>query len=114
MEKDIKAFPKNPNCKDGHLRKCLVCAENKRVFQKYDISQDDWLKMFYVQGGRCALCSTHQSEMKRALSVDHCHTTGEVRGLLCTRCNQALGLLREDANILRKAANYLDGHTQNT
>jgi len=45
---------------------------------------------------------------KKQLDVDHCHTTGEVRGLLCNRCNTGIGQFKDNPNILRSAARYLD------
>jgi hypothetical protein len=55
--------------------------------------------------GHCDICSTKIAG--RARHADHCHETGKLRGWLCSRCNQALGLLRDDPEILRKAIQYL-------
>jgi hypothetical protein len=57
----------------------------------YGITLDDYNKMFEKQKGKCAICSKHQNELIRKLSVDHCHRTNKVRGLLCKNCNVALG-----------------------
>jgi hypothetical protein len=62
--------------------------------------------MYESQGGVCAICSKHQE--RRPLNVDHCHNTGTIRGLLCDKCNMAIGLLEDDATLLRKAQEYLN------
>jgi hypothetical protein len=74
----------------------------------YGIVNADYLSMFESQGGCCAICLIHQSSFKRKLCVDHDHSTGKVRGLLCHSCNSALGLARDDVNILRAAISYLE------
>ena len=75
----------------------------------YGISKKYYNKMFKDQKGACAICGTHQSELTKRLFVDHCHKEGEVRGLLCHRCNSAIGLLRDDASLIKKAAEYVAG-----
>lgn len=62
--------------------------------------------MLREQGGTCAIC--HGTETVGRLAVDHCHSTGRVRGLLCTNCNQAIGKLKDDSQLLRNAINYLE------
>lgn len=64
------------------------------------------------QRGGCAICNMPESEYWRGtlrkLAVDHNHTTGENRRLLCGRCNKMIGLAREDPEILRAGAAYLE------
>ena len=57
----------------------------------------------------CKICGTKKSYMKHSkyLCVDHCHTTGKVRGLLCSKCNSAIGLFDEDTSRMRLAMQYL-------
>jgi hypothetical protein len=74
----------------------------------YDISITDYNKMFEEQNGCCQICNKHQSKFKRSLSVDHCHITGKVRGLLCGPCNTAIGMLKDDTKIIESALNYLN------
>lgn len=73
---------------------------------KYGISAARYNEMMMCQGSVCKICRqpcrTHKS-----LSVDHSHETNQIRGLLCARCNQGLGLFREDPRILRRAEGYL-------
>lgn len=91
--------------KEQHLRK------------KYNLSVEDFNAIFVAQNGQCAICATtfndafvgtRQREGKA--HVDHCHTTGKIRGLLCTKCNTALGLFDEDIVRLLNAIDYLKKH----
>jgi Autographiviridae endonuclease VII len=59
------------------------------------------------QNHRCAVCSGHQSEFKHAFAQDHNHQTGELRGLLCGNCNQALGKLKENPVTIAAALDYV-------
>ncbi|KKN26953.1 hypothetical protein LCGC14_0869490 [marine sediment metagenome] len=63
--------------------------------------------MFSTQNGECAICGTHSSELDQALSVDHDHSTGKVRGLLCNSCNLMLGLVKDDISTLLAAIDHL-------
>ena len=69
--------------------------ERDRAYQnRYGISIQDYDMMFAEQGGKCLICKADKACKTgrfRFFSVDHCHTTGAVRGLLCTKCNGALG-----------------------
>lgn len=71
---------------------------------KYGMTPQDYDSMYEKQGGRCAICS----ESFDLLCVDHCHTKGHVRGLLCSPCNTSLGHMADDADRLRRAADYLE------
>jgi hypothetical protein len=74
-------------------------AENKehlhyyRIKRNYGITQKQYNELFLKQDGKCSICGTHQNELKYKLCVDHNHTTDEIRGLLCKRCNTVLGQL---------------------
>jgi hypothetical protein len=74
----------------------------------YGITVDDYEWLLSFQGGLCRICRTAPSGRRKTLSVDHCHATDRIRGLLCDTCNRAIGLLRDDPEILRQAAAYLD------
>lgn len=76
--------------------------ENLRLLHEYGITLEEKRELFRRQGGKCAACN----EVKK-LDVDHCHTTGRVRGLLCRQCNTALGLLKESAKTISALLTYL-------
>lgn len=83
---------------------------NTKLQKLYGITLDDYNKMFADQAGCCATCGTHNSVTTKPLCVDHCHTTGLVRGLLCTQCNVALGLAKDNITTLQNMIKYLGGN----
>jgi len=62
------------------------------------------------QEGACAICKQPLTENKKHLDVDHDHTTGKIRGLLCNSCNRGIGFLKDCPNTLRAAANYIEAY----
>jgi hypothetical protein len=90
----------------------------KNWFKKYGISLTDFQLMIKQQDNKCAICKQPESAIDgkskaiRDLSVDHCHKTGKVRGLLCSTCNRGLGYFKDQVDHLVSAANYLKGHEQ--
>lgn len=70
----------------------------------------DFNAMFEEQNGCCKICGLHQSDIGKTLSVDHNHETGQVRGLLCQRCNTVIGMARDNIDILNSAIDYLEGN----
>lgn len=76
-----------------------------KLRRNFGISLEEYRDMERAQDGRCAIC--HSLPGKRLLAVDHDHETGRVRALLCANCNTALGHLKDDPDLLRKAADYL-------
>ncbi len=59
------------------------------------------------QDGCCIICGQPEKELNMRLSIDHCHTTGHIRGLLCHRCNFLLGFAKDNLYILQAAIDYL-------
>jgi len=78
---------------------------------KYGLNQEQFKALLSAQDNRCAICENEFSNFVkgRKLHVDHGHTTGHIRGLLCRNCNQGLGLFSDSVNILRHASQYLNG-----
>lgn len=137
LPKSYSSFCNNKAEKDGKNRQCRDCAKEQtklartnhpervkaqskryqkkhpnvvksgRLKYRYGIDLVEYNRMFVSQNGCCKICGVHQSELKKSLSVDHCHTTSKVRGLLCYKCNHILGLAKDDTNILKAAINYL-------
>jgi hypothetical protein len=73
----------------------------------YQMTLDDYNRMFADQEGKCLICKIHQNELKTKLCVDHCHTTGLVRGLLCNSCNNLLARAKDSIETLQNAITYL-------
>lgn len=71
----------------------------------FGIDLDAYNELYKKQNKVCAICKTH--ETKNRLHVDHCHKTGKVRGLLCGRCNTALGSFQDNLKWLQAAIDYL-------
>ena len=78
---------------------------DRQLQRRHGITLDDYNRMLAGQHGRCAICERKPG--KRALCVDHEHKTGRLRGLLCSRCNQALGKLNDNHKTLQNAEAYL-------
>ena len=87
---------KNKNKEKGYYRKYLLKSQ-------YGLTEAQFQKMSQSQ---CHLCWICDAKPKR-LHVDHCHATGKIRGLLCGKCNSALGLFGDNPNLLRRAICYL-------
>lgn len=93
-------------------RKATPKREKERSLRSsFNLSLDEYNRMLEAQGGVCAICNqpeTHKRNGKlKALAVDHHHTTGVIRGLLCCDCNTGIGKLKDDPNVLLAAAEYL-------
>ena len=96
--------------------KCKPCNEHikwKSFIQRtYGITAEDYYNMLADQDGKCSICESEEVNNSRISSgklfIDHCHDTGKVRGLLCSKCNHAIGLLNDDVDLLQKAIVYLN------
>lgn len=89
----------------------------KNLLDWYGLTVEEYDRMLAKQNGCCAVCRSTSANFNRAKSdlsfcVDHDHVTGQVRGLLCSPCNRALGMLKDDPDILEAAARYIRGHRQ--
>jgi hypothetical protein len=87
-------------------------AERQRKYRlrrEFGLTPEEYDAMFKAQGGVCAVCEQPQLGDIKNLAVDHNHETGEVRGLLCNRCNPALAIL-DDPAWLAAALAYVEAH----
>jgi len=82
----------------------------KKLSQKYNMTVEKYDSMLKEQNNCCKICSTHESEFNKRLAVDHCHTTGKIRGLLCMACNILLGKAKDNINTLNNAIDYLNNN----
>jgi hypothetical protein len=95
-------------CKEQYLKN----KEHRKwaaIKRKYGITKDDFDKLFKAQNESCAICGK-KDFTQWTLNIDHCHTTGKVRGILCNNCNTAIGALQEDVTILLNAIKYIHRH----
>lgn len=122
QEKPQSEFYSHPAGADGLYAKCKQCKlqigqawyrDNKPkrrkqdLYYQYGLTPEQYDELVLAQDGVCAIC--HKiCKSGKALSVDHDHTSGQVRGLLCTKCNTALGMLDDDRILLERALAYLD------
>lgn len=93
---------------DSDPSKVKRMRKNNDLMVNYGITLDQYERQFLLQNGACAICKRPQIDLGKPLAVDHCHKTGEVRGLLCTGCNMALGGFVDDIDNLNTAINYLN------
>lgn len=101
-------FPERKAKPSSYCTPCQSAVYHERsLARNFGITPDDYQRLLAAQEGRCAICRT--KPRTRRLAVDHNHQTGEVRGLLCTRCNhKVLGAANENPALLRRAAAYLE------
>ena len=99
-----KAERRSAWIRDNRDAKSLIVFRS-RLKTKFGMTLDDYLRILKNQGGVCAICGGSQSG--RRLAVDHDHSTGKVRGVLCSKCNTVLGQARDSTEILEKAICYL-------
>lgn len=123
---DMTYFTGKP-CKRGHLSvrftnnsQCKECLQEYakehqtrlHLKKRFNLTQSEYDLILENQNGVCAICKEEekvidgQSKKLKPLSVDHCHNTGKIRGLLCTACNTGIGLLKHEPYILKAAAEY--------
>ena len=103
---NLERYHNNPKTKEAHHR-----ASRKHYLRKlYGLTVADYERMLTDRGHRCDICGNPEPR-DRTLAVDHCHTTGKVRGLLCQACNTAIGKLRDDPTLIRRAAAYVEAHS---
>lgn len=116
-EEELDLFVKRKECRYDRDNYCKECSNeyNRRYAYDYEkdkaykfkyaygITLDEYSEMFKEQQGCCLICDTQEEK----LVVDHNHETGEVRGLLCNKCNSALGFLKDNPKFVLKAYEYL-------
>lgn len=98
-------YHKQWRLKNPEKRKAIKRKSDLKI--NYGITIEQYEQLLFEQKECCAICNKKQVNDTRRLDIDHNHITGKVRGLLCSKCNTALGLLNEDLELFNKAANYL-------
>lgn len=87
---------------------------NSHLKKMFKFSLREYEALLVSQGGKCAICEQHETFKRKgkevAMSVDHCHVTGDIRGLLCNNCNNGLGQFKDNLEYIMKAYNYILKH----
>lgn len=104
-KKHTKYQDRNPDvAKNGHLKR------------NYNLTLEEYNKMVDTQNNLCYICGKTETSLRckartpKDLAVDHCHKTGNIRKLLCTRCNQSLGRMEDSIDLLQAMIDYLKEH----
>jgi hypothetical protein len=121
-------FWKDRSTKTGYQSACKACRskfrggartaeqQKRSNLKKYGITLEDYEALHNAQAGVCAICGRPETTRNpkcgmKSLAVDHCHTTGKVRGLLCHNCNRGIGHLQESPEVMAAAVKYLSSHS---
>lgn len=127
QDKPLFSFYKRPETKDGRRSDCIECFKKRssknwnskskeerqqintkvRLKYNYNITVEEYNELVKKQDNKCYICGTKGGYNDKPLYVDHCHSTGMVRKLLCQHCNSGLGMFRDNPELLEKAADYL-------
>ena len=137
-EKSLTEFNKKKDNKDNLSNRCRTCTnkygreyyknnpekqreksklwhknnrertKNNILKLKFGINLEEYRSILKKQNYCCNICGVNEKDLNQSLSVDHCHTTGKIRGLLCNICNVSLGGFKDSKKILQKAMDHLD------
>ena len=117
VAKEKSAFGPRKGVKDGLRSECNQCRNsrpynprqqlNRYLKSAYNITLKEYDEMLAKQNNLCLICGSDYPGKQGRFVVDHNHTTGEVRGLLCNQCNVGLGALKDSPSLLLKAAQFL-------
>ena len=94
--------------------KCKGCQREYQRLKTFGVSPKVFDEMLAKQGNKCGVCGIDHDQYKstshrnKCFAVDHCHATGDIRGLLCDKCNRALGYFKDSKKMLLSAIHYLE------
>ncbi len=126
-EKSLDSFHKRSASPDGYLCICKECnclksrkwnannkdkLKNKNLLIGYGITIEEYNKFKDFCKNTCAICGCHESKYSRKLAVDHDHSNGVIRGLLCIKCNKGLGCFDDNIEVLKNAITYLESYME--
>jgi len=97
-------------CHHEYERQSPTTRRNRKAEKlqlRYGMTYEQWERMRENENYRCMICGITEEEVGRKLDVDHCHSSGKVRGLLCNPCNSMLGHAKDNTEILQSAIKYL-------
>ena len=94
---------------DPSVRERMVEYNRRRALAAFGLDEDSVARMYEAQNGECAICGVfHPLRGKKGLHLDHDHSSGVLRGLLCGRCNRGIGFFKDDPERLTSAISYLE------
>jgi hypothetical protein len=126
-DKEEDDFPLDPTRRSGRYAWCKDCkaaymreyTKSKPFYQRrqdymkrYGVTWEKYEQMLADQNGGCAICGRTSSGKGQPLDIDHDHVTGQVRGLLCSRCNAGVSYFLDDSELTRKATAYLEKYNE--
>lgn len=118
--KNLSEYHLDKYTEAGHASKCKECVHEyslsystrsaiRRRKLRYNLDNEDYLLLVEQQKGKCAICQTKEPKGRNnKFHIDHDHSTGKVRGLLCHHCNVALGSFFDNIQFLKNAIKYLE------
>lgn len=128
--KELTEFWKRSSRKYGYVSRCKSCSNKTqealqkteavrsynrkdKLLRNFGLTVEAYEKLWERQKGVCAICKEPEKALSnngflKHLAVDHCHTTGKVRGLLCHHCNAGIGNLKDNIELLKEAIVYLN------
>lgn len=132
--KELTEFTASKECREGRTWTCKSCKRaadikwqdankernaqvrrNAYLKRKYGVTTEWYEAKLEEQKDLCAICSCDSSELRSRdamFCVDHCHTTGNPRSLLCHKCNAGIGMLKDNPILVARAWTYLQQHQQ--
>lgn len=117
-----RTYESSRPCKHGHYTRftgsnnCVECSRisqekrkvrsrNRRIEKIYGINEEEYSEILLSQNNKCRICFSEYN--KKSFHIDHCHSSGAIRGILCSKCNQAIGLFKEDTEAMLRAIEYI-------
>ncbi len=89
-------------------RLTAVYSRRTNLRRYYGLEESEYDALFDSQQGKCAICQKDLERISRSTHIDHCHSSGKIRGILCHHCNTAIGLLGDDVEKMKAAIEYLE------
>ena len=87
---------------------CSPCKSDVNRLDRFGLTPSDYKFLLAFQNYKCAICDNPLELKQYKFAVDHCHDSNDVRGILCKRCNTALGIFEDDPDFLVRAAEYVN------
>ena len=124
---ELELFARGASYKFGRKPQCKQCATSSeynitrnnsldRRCRKFGITVEEYSNLISIQNNSCAICKKHKDVFEgrgKNFHIDHCHTSGKVRGLLCSHCNTGLGQFKDNIQSLENAIQYISESIKN-